>query len=122
MIGLLTTILIRSLSTSQSIVGKHEEFSLAFAGTAVHDMFNWLKVLILLSIEIISNMIYHLTNSITKSINLKKNTNFNSEVLTVIRKPLTERLFKYLDNEAIESIALGNASPNISLLKRYCSF
>ncbi|CAF1549623.1 unnamed protein product, partial [Rotaria sordida] len=26
--------------------GKHEEFSLAFAGTTVHDMFNWLKVLI----------------------------------------------------------------------------
>ncbi|CAF4292175.1 unnamed protein product, partial [Rotaria sordida] len=25
---------------------KHEEFSLAFAGTTVHDMFNWLKVLI----------------------------------------------------------------------------
>ncbi|CAF4157609.1 unnamed protein product, partial [Rotaria sordida] len=24
--------------------GKHEEFSLAFAGTTVHDMFNWLKV------------------------------------------------------------------------------
>ncbi|CAF1300308.1 unnamed protein product, partial [Rotaria sordida] len=101
--------------------GKHEEFSLAFAGITVHDMFNWLKVLILLSIEIISNMIYHLTNSITKSINFKKNTNSNSEFLTVIRKPLTERIVQ-LDNEAIESIALGNASPNISLLKRYCSF
>ncbi|CAF3655824.1 unnamed protein product [Rotaria sp. Silwood1] len=101
--------------------GKREEFSLAFAGATVHDMFNWLSVLVLLPIEIASNMLYHLTNSITKSINLKRNPNSNPEFLTVITKPLTERIV-LLDKKAIESIALGNASANISLLKRYCSY
>ncbi|CAF3832967.1 unnamed protein product, partial [Rotaria sp. Silwood1] len=101
--------------------GKCEEFSLAFAGATVHDMFNWLSVLVLLPIEIASNMLYHLTNSITKSINLKRNPNSNPEFLTVITKPLTERIVR-LDKKAIESIALGNASADISLLKRYCSY
>ncbi|CAF4139563.1 unnamed protein product, partial [Rotaria sordida] len=158
MIGLLTTVLVQSSSTSTSIVvsmvsssilpvkraipiimganigtsvtntlvaltqsGKREEFSRAFAGATVHDMFNWLTVLILLPIEIASNMLYHLTNAITKSINLKRNPNSNPEFLTVITKPLTERIVQ-LDKKAIESIALGNASADISLLKRYCSF
>ncbi|CAF4817587.1 unnamed protein product, partial [Rotaria sp. Silwood2] len=84
-------------------------------------MFNWLTVLILLPIEIASNMLYHLTNLITKSINLKRNPNSNPEFLTVITKPLTQRIIQ-LDKKAIEAIALGNASPNISLLQRYCSF
>ncbi|CAF3909468.1 unnamed protein product [Rotaria sp. Silwood1] len=101
--------------------GKREEFSLAFAGATVHDMFNWLSVLVLLPIEIASNMLYHLTRLITKSINLKRNPNSNPEFLTVITKPLTERIVR-LDKKAIESIALGNASANISLLKRYCSY
>ncbi|CAF1012700.1 unnamed protein product [Rotaria sordida] len=142
MIGLLTTVLVQSSSTSTSIVvsmvsssstsvtntlvaltqsGKREEFSRAFAGATVHDMFNWLTVLILLPIEIASNMLYHLTNAITKSINLKRNPNSNPEFLTVITKPLTERIVQ-LDKKAIENIALGNASADISLLKRYCSF
>ncbi|CAF2966708.1 unnamed protein product [Rotaria sp. Silwood2] len=101
--------------------GKREEFSRAFAGATVHDMFNWLTVLILLPIEIASNMLYHLTESITKSINLKRNPNSNPEFLTAITKPLTQRIIQ-LDNHVIEAIALGNASADISLLKRYCSF
>ncbi|CAF2794072.1 unnamed protein product [Rotaria sp. Silwood2] len=95
MIGLLTTVLVQSSSTSTSIVismGKREEFCLAFTGATVHDMFNWLTVLILLLIEITSNMLYHLTNPITKSINLKRNPNSNPQFLTVITKSLTERI------------------------------
>ncbi|CAF4364450.1 unnamed protein product, partial [Rotaria sp. Silwood2] len=131
-IGLLTTVLVQSSSTSTSIVismvsssranigtsGKREEFCLAFTGATAHDMFNWLTVLILLLIEIVSNMLYHLTNPITKSINLKRNPNSNPQFLTVITKSLTERIVQV----SIESIALNNASPNIALLKRYCSF
>ncbi|CAF3897798.1 unnamed protein product [Rotaria sp. Silwood1] len=157
MIGLLTTVIVQSSSTSTSIVvsmvsssilpvkqaipiimganigtsvtntlvaltqsGKREEFSLAFAGATVHDMFNWLSVLVLLPIEIASNVLYHLTNSIIKSINLKRNPNSNPQFLTVIAKSLTERILD--KKKAIPSIALSNASSNISLLKRYCSF
>jgi hypothetical protein len=33
---------------------KRDEFSRAFAGATVHDMFNWLTVLVLLPVEIAS--------------------------------------------------------------------
>ncbi|CAF1522363.1 unnamed protein product [Rotaria sordida] len=105
MIGLLATVLVQSSSTSTSIVVSMVSSS----------------ILILLSIEIASNMLYHLTNLITKSINIKRNPNSNPEFLTVITKPLTERIVQ-LDKKAIESVAFGNASTDISLLKRYCSF
>ncbi|CAF4346803.1 unnamed protein product, partial [Rotaria sordida] len=49
------------------------------------------------------------------------NPNSNPEFLTVIAKPLTERIVQ-LDKKAIESVAFGNAITDISLLKRYCSF
>ncbi|CAF3332402.1 unnamed protein product [Rotaria sp. Silwood2] len=128
MIGLLTTVLVQSSSTSTSIVismvsssstsvtntlvaliqsGKREEFCLAFTGATVHDMFNWLTVLILLLIEITSNMLYHLTNSITKSINLKRNPNSNPQFLTVITKSLTERIVQI---ECILTILVQSSS------------
>ncbi len=55
-------------------------------------MFNWLSVLVLLPIEIASGMLYHLTDAVTKSINLQRNPSSNPEFLTVITKPLTEKI------------------------------
>ncbi|CAF1243423.1 unnamed protein product [Rotaria sp. Silwood1] len=125
MIDLLITVLVQSSSTSTSIVismvsssRKCEEFCLAFGGATVHDMFNWLTLLIF--IINLNNMLYHLTNSIIKLINLKRNPNSNPQFHTVITKSLTERILD--KKKAIQSIALSNASSNISLLKRYCSF
>ncbi|CAF3750551.1 unnamed protein product [Rotaria sp. Silwood1] len=93
MIDLLITVLVQSSSTSTSIV---------------------------ISMVSSSNMLYHLTNSIIKLINLKRNPNSNPQFHTVITKSLTERILD--KKKAIPSIALSNASSNISLLKRYCSF
>ncbi|CAF4946721.1 unnamed protein product, partial [Rotaria sp. Silwood1] len=93
MIGLLITVLVQSSSISTSIV---------------------------ISMVSSFNVLYHLTNSIIKSINLKRNPNSNPQFLTVIAKSLTERILD--KKKAIPSIALSNASSNISLLKRYCSF
>jgi len=66
-------------------------------------------------------MLYHLTYAITNGINLQSNENSNPEFLTVLTKPLTERIIQ-LDKKAIELIALGNATDDISLVKRYCSY
>ncbi|UJR16768.1 hypothetical protein I4U23_003668 [Adineta vaga] len=158
MIGLLTTVLVQSSSTSTSIIvamvssetlsvqraipmvmganigtsvtntlvaltqsGNREEFRRAFAGATVHDMFNWLSVLVLLPLEIVSGMLFHLTDGITKLINFKRNSNSNPEFLTVITKPLTERIVQ-LDRKAIQTLALQPNRTDINILKRYCSF
>ncbi|CAF1395105.1 unnamed protein product [Adineta steineri] len=101
--------------------GNREDFSRAFAGATVHDMFNWLTVLVLLPVEIASSMLFHLTDIITNSINLERNSTANPEFLTVLTKPLTERIVQ-LDKKAIQNVALGIASSDTSLLKRYCSY
>ena len=76
-------------------------------------MFNWLTVCVLLPVELASGkitssllvwseisssfhvgMLFRLTDAITKSIAFKKNSNTNPEFLTVITKPLTERIIQ----------------------------
>lgn len=42
-------------------------------------------------------MLYHLTNAMTNSMNLKRDPNSNPEFLTVITKPLTERIVQVND-------------------------
>jgi hypothetical protein len=41
-------------------------------------------------------MLYHLTNAITNSLDLKQNPNSNPEFLTVITKPLTELIVQVI--------------------------
>lgn len=69
-----------------------DQFSLSFAGATVHDMFNWLTVLVLLPLEIASGMLFHLTDVITRSIPLNGTSTSNPEFLTVLTKPLTEKI------------------------------
>ena len=45
-----------------------DEFRRAMAGATVHDMFNWLAVLVLLPIEVLTDMLYHLTSAMVKNI------------------------------------------------------
>ena len=136
---------------------RRDEFRLAFAGATIHDMFNWLSVIVWLPVEIassrsflapikvvikeMSDMLYHFTNAITNSINLEPNANSNPQFLTIITKPLTNKIVQVrtrqekscfndfnfffvvqLDKKVIQNIALGKENANASLLKRYCSF
>ena len=39
-------------------IGNRNEFRRAFAGATVHDMFNWLSVIVLFVVEIITRMSY----------------------------------------------------------------
>ena len=43
-------------------------FRRAFGGATVHDMFNWLSVIILLPVEVAFGYLYHLTTAITRSL------------------------------------------------------
>jgi len=36
-------------------IGNKNEFRRAFAGATIHDMFNWLTVIVLLAIEVLSS-------------------------------------------------------------------
>uniref|UniRef100_A0A5F8GZJ0 Sodium-dependent phosphate transport protein 2B n=2 Tax=Monodelphis domestica TaxID=13616 RepID=A0A5F8GZJ0_MONDO len=99
--------------------GDRDEFRRALAGATVHDFFNWLSVLVLLPLEVITGYLYHLTNVIVKSFNLKSGDDA-PELLKVITDPFTKLIIQ-LNKKVISEIATGNeAARNKSLIKTWC--
>ncbi|XP_012407755.1 sodium-dependent phosphate transport protein 2B isoform X2 [Sarcophilus harrisii] len=99
--------------------GNRDEFQRAFAGATVHDFFNWLSVLVLLPLEVITGYLYHLTDAIVKTFNIKSGKNA-PDLLKVITDPFTKLIVR-LDKKVISEIATGNeAAKNKSLIKTWC--
>ncbi|KAK7068887.1 hypothetical protein SK128_026550 [Halocaridina rubra] len=100
-------------------VGDREQFERAFAGAIVHDMFNWLSVLVLLPLETATGYLYHLTQAIVGSVTLEHN-NVNVEMLSRITKPLTDAIVK-LDKRVLTGWTMNDPSfENATLLLRLC--
>ncbi|XP_043828150.1 sodium-dependent phosphate transport protein 2B-like [Dromiciops gliroides] len=96
-----------------------EEFRRAFAGATVHDFFNWLSVLVLLPLEVITAYLFHLTNIIIMSSNIKRGEDA-PELLKVITQPFTKRIVQ-LNKKILIEIATGNeVAKNKSLVKIWC--
>ncbi|KAL1483739.1 hypothetical protein MTO96_032983 [Rhipicephalus appendiculatus] len=132
MIGVLSTVLVQSSSTSSSIIitmvganliqsGERNEFRRAFAAATVHDMFNWLTVIVLLPLEVAFGVLYHLTSAIMNSTNWTTNKHANRDFLQVLTKPFTSLIIQ-LDKKVIEKVAIGDETYyNHSLIKRCCN-
>ncbi|CAC5385633.1 SLC34A [Mytilus coruscus] len=82
-----------------------EVFRKAFGGATVHDMFNWLTVIVLLPIESTVHYLYHLTGVIVRSLELSKSGK-KKDLLKVITKPFTGLIVK-VDKHVITNIALN---------------
>ncbi|XP_077997328.1 sodium-dependent phosphate transport protein 2A-like [Glandiceps talaboti] len=97
-----------------------EEFRRAFAGATVHDMFNWLAVIVLLPLELITGYLYRMTGAIIDSMNLQTNEEADVELLKVITKPFTSLVIE-VDKGVIKDIAANEeGSFEKSLVKRMC--
>jgi len=161
-IGVLTTVLVQSSSTSTSIVitmvgtglipgpnavpiimganigtsvtntivslgqmGDKDEFRRAFAGATIHDMFNWLSVLVMLPIEAITKaafgqgFLFYIASSIVSTFSPDKQ-DLDKELLKVITKPLTKQIIQ-IDKKVIALIAKGKELGNETLQKDICS-
>ncbi|XP_068105968.1 sodium-dependent phosphate transport protein 2C [Hyperolius riggenbachi] len=106
------------VSLAQS--GDRNEFRRAFGGSAVHGMFNWMTVIILLPIELGTGYLYHLSNVIIKSFNIHAGGQA-PDILKVITRPFTDLIIK-LDSSVIAGNAIGDPEfANKSLIKRWCS-
>ncbi|XP_070546832.1 sodium-dependent phosphate transport protein 2B-like [Ptychodera flava] len=109
-------------NTIVSIFQAHDrnEFRRAFAGATIHDVFNWLSVLILLPLEIATQYLYHLSDMIVKSMHLESNEATDIELLSVITKPFTDKVIQ-VDKKVITKIAVGDESAQSdSLIKKWC--
>ncbi|XP_013412414.1 sodium-dependent phosphate transport protein 2B [Lingula anatina] len=99
--------------------GDKSEFRRAFAGATVHDMFNWLTVIILLPIEAIFHPLYYMTLAIINSLGLKTNKNANPELLKALTKPFVKLIIQ-VDKKTITAIAKGSDTDGLRIMKMSC--
>ncbi|XP_074652262.1 sodium-dependent phosphate transport protein 2B-like isoform X1 [Tubulanus polymorphus] len=103
-------------------ISNKDEFRRAFAGATVHDMFNWLSVIILLPLEAASGYLYHLTKAIINSMDLRTYTSGKKDLLKTITKPFTSIVIQ-IDKKIIEKIAKGDEeAEKKSLMKTWCKY
>lgn len=99
---------------------ERNEFRRAFAGATVHDIFNWLSVLIFLPLEVITHFLLHLTGKIINVLPLTQKKGTNKKLLKKLTEPFTKLIIQ-LDKKIIEKIALGDESAESKSLIKDCS-
>ncbi|KAM4697178.1 sodium-dependent phosphate transport protein 2C [Rhinophrynus dorsalis] len=105
------------VSLAQS--GNRNEFRRAFGGSAVHGIFNWMTVIVLLPIELGTDYLYHVSKAIINSFNIYAGGDA-PDILKVITEPFTHLIIR-LDSSVITGNAAGNPeTKNMSLIKRWC--
>lgn len=108
---------ITSTLVSMAQSGDRDEFRRAFGGSAVHGIFNWLTVLILLPLETAVAPLERLSELALQAVSLQPGTQA-PDILKVLTQPLTH-LIVQLDADAIANSATHNAT-NSSLIKHWC--
>ncbi|KAK3106285.1 hypothetical protein FSP39_016895 [Pinctada imbricata] len=104
---------------SMTQAADREVFERAFAGATVHDMFNWLTVIVLLPLEVTTGALYRLTSVLVSSPDLAAGKYKKQDLLKVITKPLTSRIVQ-LDKKVLKGLALGDEKYlGKSMIKRY---
>jgi sodium-dependent phosphate cotransporter len=85
-----TTVTNTIVSLAQA--GSREEFRKAFGAAVIHDVFNWMCVLVLLPLEVASGYLFHLTKVLVESIDVSGSSKTKKDLLKTITKPFI-RLF-----------------------------
>ena len=98
---------------------ERNEFRRAFAGATVHDIFNWLSVLVFLPLEVATRYLARLTDKIIEGLHLKREKGVNQKLLKTITEPFTKLIIQ-LDKKIIQQIALGDESVRSKSLIKSC--
>lgn len=107
---------VTNILVSLGHAGERNQFRRAFAGATVHDVFNWLCVVILLPCEMAFGYLYRLTKAITKASGAKGDQETKVEFLKKITKPFTNLIIQ-IDQNVLEEIAKGKLETDKSLIK-----
>ncbi|XP_071794909.1 sodium-dependent phosphate transport protein 2B-like [Asterias amurensis] len=98
---------------------ERNEFRRAFGGATVHDMFNWLTVLIFFPIEIITHYLELMTNRILSGLDLMEQ-DVEVEILKAVTGPFT-KLIVQIDKSVITKVAEGTLNISDARLLKVCS-
>jgi len=96
-------------------VGNRDEFRRAFAAATVHDMFNFLTVLILLPLEAATGYLYHLSLAIINSTPSLDQGSKPPDILKALTKPFTSIVIK-IDKKLITRISAADTPEKLAEL------
>lgn len=65
----------------------------AFAGATVHDCFNWLSVLVLLPLEVVSGYLHRVTRLVVATFNIRSGKDA-PDLLKIITEPFTKLIIQ----------------------------
>lgn len=89
-------------------MGNGDELERAFGGATVHDMFNFLSVLVLLPLEVITNVLARMTETMTRNYQTNSDGEKKSKGIKTIISPILDRLIK-ANSKVIEDVAQGGS-------------
>ncbi|XP_007496694.2 sodium-dependent phosphate transport protein 2B-like isoform X2 [Monodelphis domestica] len=99
--------------------GDREVFGRVFTGATIHDLFNWMTLIVLLPLELITDFLFQITESITTSFKIQADDDA-PELLKILTGLITDFIIQ-LDKKVITEIAAGSeAAKNKSLIKIWC--
>ncbi|XP_074622100.1 sodium-dependent phosphate transport protein 2B-like [Acropora palmata] len=104
------------VSLAQS--AERNEFRRAFAGAVVHDIFNWLSVIVFLPLEVITGYLRRLTGAIVGNLHLETRET-NQKLLKVVTEPFAKLIIQ-IDKKIITKIALGDEKSQKKSLIKSC--
>ncbi|XP_007496686.1 sodium-dependent phosphate transport protein 2B-like isoform X6 [Monodelphis domestica] len=123
MMGVNVGTAITNILVALMYAGDREEFGRVFAGATVHSFFNWLTVLVLLPLELITGFLYHLSYRIMRSFKFQADDDDDDdgpELLKALTGPLTNIIIQ-LNKKVFTELAAGNQeAKNKSLIKIWC--
>ncbi|XP_064632983.1 sodium-dependent phosphate transport protein 2B-like [Lineus longissimus] len=107
---------------SMGQIADKNEFRRAFGGATVHDMFNWLSVLVLLPLEVASGYLYRLSGATVAAMDLEDYTLGKRDLLKTITSPFT-KLVVSVSSGGIKNIAAGkDEAIEKSFIKIWCKY
>lgn len=89
-------------------LGNGDELERAFAGATVHDMFNFLSVIILLPLEVITGVLYKMTKAMLPAEAFEKGDKWVGPIKKIVG-PLTAKIIKANKN-VVKDIATGKVT------------
>ena len=96
--------------------GDRNEFRRAFAAATVHDMFNFMCVIVLLPLEAITGYLYRLSKALIDATPGLKSGEKPPDILKALTKPFTSKIIK-LDKGLIKDIATAETEAEFAALE-----
>ena len=87
-------------------IGEVEAFRKAFTCAVMHDLFNWLTVIVLLTLEVSSGFLNAITQATVDGFKLEPNDN-PPEFLKALTKPFTASIIQ-LDTDVLHGWTIGD--------------